>query len=146
MPYPSYNGYNPYQQFQMPTQNYFNQMPQLQQMPQSNISIQNNNSLSGKIVDSIEVVKVTDVPMDGNFYYFPKADGTEIYTKRWLANGTTEILNFTKSDIVDSEMQIANENKVSFEDIVERLNTIDEKIERMLAPQNNLRNQNKKEA
>ena len=48
----------------------------------------------GKIVDSIDVVKATDIPMDGNAYYFPKADGTEIFGKQWLQNGTTRILTF----------------------------------------------------
>ena len=48
----------------------------------------------GKMVDSIDVVKATDIPMDGNAYYFPKADGTEVYCKQWLQNGTTRILTF----------------------------------------------------
>ena len=48
----------------------------------------------GKIVDSIDVVKATDVPMDGSMYYFPKADGTEIFGKQWLPNGQTRILTF----------------------------------------------------
>ena len=46
------------------------------------------------MVDSIDVVKATDIPMDGNSYYFPKADGTEVYCKQWLQNGTTRILTF----------------------------------------------------
>lgn len=48
----------------------------------------------GKMVDSLDVVKATDIPMDGNMYYFPKADGTEIFAKQWLPNGTTQILTF----------------------------------------------------
>ena len=51
-------------------------------------------SALGKMVDSIDVVKATDIPMDGNTYYFPKADGTEVYCKQWLQNGTTRILTF----------------------------------------------------
>ena len=51
-------------------------------------------SALGKMVDSIDVVKATDIPMDGNAYYFPKADGTEVYCKQWLQNGTTRILTF----------------------------------------------------
>ena len=51
-------------------------------------------SFIGKVVDSIDVVKATDIPMDGNIYYFPKADGTEVYCKQWLQNGTTRILTF----------------------------------------------------
>ena len=54
----------------------------------------NQMSTLGKMVDSIDVVKATDIPMDGNAYYFPKADGTEVYCKQWLQNGTTRILTF----------------------------------------------------
>ena len=41
-----------------------------------------------------KIVKATDIPMDGNVYYFPKADGSVIYGKQWLPNGTTKILSF----------------------------------------------------
>ena len=47
-----------------------------------------------KIIENVDVLKTTEVPMDGNIYYFPKADGSEIYSKQWLANGTTRILTF----------------------------------------------------
>ena len=40
------------------------------------------------------MVKVADIPMDGNMYYFPKADGTEIYTKQFGIDGRTRILTF----------------------------------------------------
>ena len=60
------------------------------QMPGANQQM----NVIGKIVDSIDVVKATDVPMDGNMYYFPKADGTEIFGKQWLSSGQTRILAF----------------------------------------------------
>ena len=77
-------------------------MAQLQQYQQSlqqpmlptQMSGTNQMSALGKMVDSIDVVKATDIPMDGNAYYFPKADGTEVYCKQWLQNGTTRILTF----------------------------------------------------
>ena len=90
---------NPY----MPMQNpYMERMAQLQQYQQSlqqplqptQMSGANQMSALGKMVDSIDVVKATDIPMDGNAYYFPKADGTEVYCKQWLQNGTTRILTF----------------------------------------------------
>ena len=88
---------------QMPMQNpYMERMAQLQQYQQSlqqpivptQMSGANQMSALGKMVDSIDVVKATDIPMDGNTYYFPKADGTEVYCKQWLQNGTTRILTF----------------------------------------------------
>ena len=101
----------PYQNFypqmnnncQMPMQNpYMERMAQLQQYQQSlqqpivptQTPVSNQMSALGKMVDSIDVVKATDIPMDGNAYYFPKADGTEVYCKQWLQNGTTRILTF----------------------------------------------------
>lgn len=89
--------------YQMPMQNpYMDRMAQLQQYQQSlqqpltptQMSGANQMSTLGKMVDSIDVVKATDIPMDGNAYYFPKADGTEVYCKQWLQNGTTRILTF----------------------------------------------------
>lgn len=118
--YPSYNPqpvgyYNPSQQIQMPQ---FSQM-------QQNIS-------NVKIVDSIEMVKFTDIPMDGNSYYFPKADGTEIYSKRWLSNGSTEISVYKKF-IPDSEQE--TEHKFDFglmeTNIMDKLNVLDEKLSKI---------------
>ena len=89
--------------YQMPMQNpYIDRIAQLQQyqqslqqpLPPTQMSGANQMSALGKMVDSIDVVKATDIPMDGNTYYFPKADGTEVYCKQWLQNGTTRILTF----------------------------------------------------
>ena len=98
-PYLNPNYFNQYQQMQNP---YMDRMAQLQQYQQSlqqpltptQMSGANQISTLGKMVDSIDVVKATDIPMDGNSYYFPKADGTEVYCKQWLQNGTTRILTF----------------------------------------------------
>lgn len=98
-PYLNPNYFNQYNQMQNP---YMDRMAQLQQYQQSlqqpltqtQMSGANQMSALGKMVDSIDVVKATDIPMDGNTYYFPKADGTEVYCKQWLQNGTTRILTF----------------------------------------------------
>ena len=48
--------------------------------------------------------------MDGNVYYFPKADGSEIYSKQWLSNGTTRILTF--KPILDEKAEnVSNDDK-----------------------------------
>ena len=84
---------NPYMDRMTFLQNY-QQSLQQPQMVQAQIPLSNNISNVTKMVDSIEVVRATDIPMDGNMYYFPKADGTEIFGKQWLQNGTTRILTF----------------------------------------------------
>ena len=118
--------FQPIQQ-QMPMSFYSQPMQQPMQMQQ----VQQNQS-SGKIVDSIEMVKFADVPMDGNSYYFPKADGTEIYSKRWLANGSTEVNTYVKVDINNPE-----EEKQQFDfnlmenNIMEKLNSLDERMAKL---------------
>ena len=120
MPYPSYNPMQQYPGF-IP-----NMQPQPQyQMPQYQIPQQ--NQFNSKIVDSIDIVKVTDIPMDGNTYFFPKADGTEVYSKRWLSNGSTEINTYAKVDINQIE-----DTKNKFEEtLMDKLNSIDERIEKL---------------
>lgn len=103
--------------FQMPTQQPINQyyqqpymqnpymqrmenLQQFQQAIQPQITQQQFTPL-GKIVDSVDIVKATDIPMDGNMYYFPKADGSMVFGKQWLANGQTRILTFKA--ILDGE-------------------------------------------
>ena len=111
---------NPY----MPMQNpYMERMAQLQQYQQSlqqpivptQTPVSNQMSALGKMVDSIDVVKATDIPMDGNTYYFPKADGTEVYCKQWLQNGTTRILTF-KPVFEDNHNNVSsNTEKLKFD-------------------------------
>jgi hypothetical protein len=52
---------------------------------------QQNVGINGKIVDSEDIVKATEVPI-GGYGVFPKADLSEIYIKTWNNNGTTSIL------------------------------------------------------
>ena len=135
---------------QMPMQNpYMERMAQLQQYQQSlqqpmlptQMSGTNQMSALGKMVDSIDVVKATDIPMDGNTYYFPKADGTEVYCKQWLQNGTTRILTF--KPILESEPNnlSSEEEKLKFdtfnailEGIQEDVKTLNEKVDKLSKP------------
>lgn len=109
--------------YQMPMQNpYMERMAQLQQYQQSlqqpmqNIvsnqipGVNQQYTPMGKIIESVDVLKTTEVPMDGNVYYFPKADGSEIYSKQWLSNGTTRILTFKPILNEDTE-NIANDTE-----------------------------------
>ena len=115
--------------YQMPMQNpYMDRMAQLQQYQQSlqqpivptQTPVSNQISALGKMVDSIDVVKATDIPMDGNTYYFPKADGTEVYCKQWLQNGTTRILTFKPvfEDNPDNVSSDTEKLKISLSDEV----------------------------
>lgn len=127
MQYPiNYNFMNPQQQQYA---NHFT--PYMQQQIQQQMPMQNNLS-TGKVVDSIEAVKVTDIPMDGNLYYFPKADGTEVYAKKWLPNGTTEIDRYVKAIETEEKEEVKPfDFELMQSDLVERLNAIDGKMEKL---------------
>lgn len=130
MPYPSnYNLFNPQQQYM----NYFTP-PMQQQLQQQQLPIQNQLS-TGKIVDGIDTVKVTDIPMDGNAYYFPKADGSEVYSKKWLANGSTEIKVYKKYEEPEQKEEKEPVKQFDFDlmesNLLDRLDTINERISRL---------------
>ena len=71
-------------------------MENLQQFQQTlnPAPVQPTFTAMGKMVESIDMVKATDIPMDGSTYYFPKADGSMVFAKRWLPNGTTEVTSY----------------------------------------------------
>ena len=107
----------------------------------------NQFSPLGKMVESVDIVKVTDIPMDGNMYYFPKADGTEIYTKQFGTDGKTRILTF--KPVLDDEpnnlplegknVQISLSDEATavfmkqFEELKERLDGIDQSMNKTMA-------------
>lgn len=101
MPYMNQNPNYYAQYMQSPQQQYnpyLQRMENLQQFQQTlnpaPVQMQNQFPALGKMVESMDIVKVTDIPMDGNMYYFPKADGTEIYGKQFGMDGKTRILTF----------------------------------------------------
>ena len=149
--YPQMN--NPYAQmnnmYAQPNNPYADRMNFLQNYQQSlqqplaptQTPISNQMSALGKMVDSIDVVKATDIPMDGNSYYFPKADGTEVYCKQWLQNGTTRILTF--KPVLESEPNnlSSEEEKLKFdtfnailEGIQEDVKMLNEKVDKLSKP------------
>lgn len=93
-----YQPFNPY--FGQPMQ------PQMQRMPQMDQQYQNYNQqiptpqpvykqpigLQGKSVDSIDVVKAMDIPLDGSISYFPLADGSAIVSKQLQMDGTSKTI------------------------------------------------------
>ena len=125
------------QQFMQPQFNpYLQRMENLQQFQQAiqqpmvptSMSGANQFNPFGKIVESMDVVKVTDIPMDGNMYYFPQADGQAIYGKKFLPNGQTQILAY-KPILDDNPNTLSNEVEKSNLDALERVTEVfNEKI------------------
>lgn len=138
---PNYFSYQqPYNQ-PMQQNPYDNRLMQLQQMQQSLQTPQNQISAMGNIVENLDIVKTTNIPMDGNTYYFPKADGTELYTKQWLPDGRTRILTFKPILDNDTEKNTPNEfeNQISaFKDVLGGIQTdiqaLNDKIDKITKP------------
>lgn len=132
--------FNPYLQ-RMENLQQFQQAIQQPQIAPAQVQTVNQFPTLGKMVESIDIVKATDIPIDGNIYYFPKADGTEIYSKTWLPNGQTRILTF-KPILDDNPNTLSNdEEKLKFDTIEQVLGgiqndikTINEKIDKINKP------------
>ncbi|WP_298061773.1 hypothetical protein [uncultured Rikenella sp.] len=84
-------GYNPYMQ---PFNNNFNQPLQNSavntQSSAVNSAVSSRQVLNGKLVDSIDVVKAIDIPLDGSVSYFPLTNNSAIVTKQLLTDGTSK--------------------------------------------------------
>lgn len=143
---PNYYG----QQFMQPQFNpYMQRMENLQQFQQTlqqpvvptQMSGANQFNPFGKIVESMDVVKVTDIPMDGNMYYFPQADGKAIYGKKFLPNGQTQILAFKpiENNEVDKSSTEVEKSKFDtlnefLEGIQNEVRTLSDKIDKISKP------------
>lgn len=107
-------GYNPYGR-------YMNQPIQqpIQPIEQPNMNVK--MGLQGKQVESIDVVKATDIPLDGSISYFPLADNTAILTKQLQTDGTSKI-NIYK---LTQEKDISQPNYATLEDLDKKFKQID---------------------
>lgn len=93
------------------------QQPQYQQQTQS--------ILNGKVVDSLEVCKVQEIPF-GSFGVYPKGDLSEIYVKSWNGDGTTKVIVYKPEVIQETEKQdvymiALNEIKKSIDNLENKL-------------------------
>lgn len=120
--------------------NYFNQGQRFQPMtmvgqqmvPQSYVPpVQQATSLlglSGKVVDSMDVVKAMDIPLDGSVSYFPLSDGSSIITKKLQSDGTskTSIYKLVEEENVGEGKFVTLE---VFNSLKEELNELREKLQ-----------------
>lgn len=89
--YNNYN-YNPYYQ---PNRFLNNQQPQTVQPIPNTLDMQNVQprvSLLGKMIDNLDMVNVTEIPMDGSVSFFPLSDGSAIATKQLQMDGKSKIV------------------------------------------------------
>ena len=117
-----YNQYNPYinrfygqQQANIPQP--IDLPMQQQNTPQ--MALNRQNILYGKQVDSLEVVKAIDIPLDGSVSYFPLANGSAIVTKQLQQDGTSKIT------VYEPNTQKEDTKFATIEDIDKRIEKID---------------------
>lgn len=97
-PYGTYIPQRPMQPLEQPVQATVNNM---QGTPVVNRPL--IQGLNGKQVESIDVVKSIDIPLDGTTSYFPIADGSAIVTKGLQMDGKSKTLIYR---LVEEETEV----------------------------------------
>lgn len=105
-------------QYQPQTIDYMNQMQNAYQKPLG---------LQGKTVDNIEVVKATDIPLDGSVSYFPLVDGSSIITKQLQADGTSRMIVYKPVETQQPKQVEEKEIYITEKELDERLSKLDNK-------------------
>lgn len=133
-----YQQYNPYYQQRYPQNMVPTPMPE--PAPQQITQPFMKSMLQGKQVDSLDVVKATDVPFDGSVSYFPLTDGSAIITKQLQVDGTSKLVVFKpvneqNDDIKyitseDLEKALKSLNLDELEDIKEDIKDLKKQIKR----------------
>lgn len=96
--------------------------------------------LQGKSVDSIDVVKAMDIPLDGTVSYFPIVDGSAIVTKQLQPDGTSKTLIYKPSEdektnvpkyITEDKIDEFISNNNNFNEFKKNIKEINRQIEDM---------------
>ncbi|MBQ8044712.1 MAG: hypothetical protein IJ272_11340 [Clostridia bacterium] len=121
-------GFNPYYQQR------FQPMPQQQPVEQLsvNTSVQSRSLLNGKSVDSLDVVKAMDIPLDGSISYFPLTDGSAIVTKQLQMDGTSKTVVYKPIEEKNTTKYVTSEDieviKKDYEDLKQEIKALEEKL------------------
>ena len=133
MAFNPYYGYTPNQYGKVP---YYMQQPiatpQYQPqatdyMGQMQNTYQKPLGLQGKTVDNIEVVKATDIPLDGSVSYFPLVDGSSIITKQLQADGTSRMIVYKPVEAQQPKQVEEKEIYITEKELDEKLSKLDNK-------------------
>ena len=112
--------YNNYSQYYQPR---FQQPQMMGQMETLQSQFTKPTGIQGKQVDSLDVVKATDVPFDGSVSYFPLTDGSAIVTKQLQMDGTSKIVVFKP---ITEEKE--DKRFITFDDLTEALGSVNEDV------------------
>lgn len=99
---PNYGMYGPANAFQQQAR----YQPDPQQYTQPQPIFKQPVGLQGKSVDSIDVVKAMDIPLDGSISYFPLTDGTAIVTKQLQMDGSSKTIVYKPVEKEEPKQEI----------------------------------------
>lgn len=119
--YQNYQPYNPPYQPQA-----------LYQIPYQNTA---SNTMPGRMVDNFESISVNEVSMDGNASVFLKKDLSEIQVRKWGSDGRIYTTSY-KPILDDLSTKQANNQSEELSALNERLQAIEDKIDRLAKPTN----------
>ena len=114
-------GYSPYGRYQPMQQ-------PIQPIEQPNMGVK--MGLQGKQGESIEVVKATDIPLDGSISYFPLADNSAIVTKQLQTDGTSKIKQPTYVTVEELDKKIKQIDLTDLEDDIKDLKSEIKKLKK----------------
>lgn len=133
MAFNPYYGYTPqygktpyYMQQPMTTPQYQSQSNEYMQNIQP-ATYQKPITLQGKSVDNIEVVKATDIPLDGSVSYFPLVDGSAIVTKQLQPDGTSRMIVYKPVETQQPKQVEVQETYITEKELDEKLSKLDNK-------------------
>lgn len=108
-----FGNYNPYYNYMQPQMNRMD--PQFTQpaIPQNYGKA--TNVLQGKSVDSMDVVKAMDIPLDGSISYFPLVDGSAIITKQLQQDGTSKTVIFKPVNTTEPQVKYVTAEELKAE-------------------------------
>lgn len=115
-------GFNPY--YQPPRFNNTMQQPieqPIQPQPVMNNNLMSRQTLNGKMVDSVDVVKATEASLDGSTAYYPLTDNSAIITKRLLTDGTSKMTIYKPVE----EKETPKIEYATMEDLKKSINDLD---------------------
>lgn len=118
--YPNYNQF-----YGQTTMQPMQQMPKMQPMEQQYTQFiqpqqvfNKTVTLQGKSVDSVDVVKAMDIPLDFSISYFPLTDGSAIVTKQLQTDGTSKTVVYKPIDTENSEDTLKYITEDKFKDFI----------------------------
>lgn len=111
--------YNPYYGQQNYTQ------PRYQPIEPQYLS-QQPKGLLGKSVDSVDVVKAIDIPLDGSVSYFPLTDGSAIVTKQLQMDGTSKIMVY--KPIIEQKEEVKTISYEEFEELRKEVKIVKDRL------------------